>query len=89
MIKVFYHKKFLKDLSIIPTNQRIEIEQFVFEKLPVCSTLSEANKFEKMTGYGGFYKARFGDYRIGAYCFDNRIELRRILQSKEIYRFFP
>jgi len=33
-LKIEYHKKFLKDLSKIPSPIRGEIEEFVFEKLP-------------------------------------------------------
>lgn len=64
---VYYHKKFLKDLSNIPASSRDEIEKFVFEILPSTNTLSQSNKFEKMSGYDNCFKARFGDYRIGAW----------------------
>ena len=86
---VSYHKKFLKDLADIPTIYREELENFVFDILPASNSLSETNRFEKMAGYDKFYKARFGDYRIGAYTDKNTIELRRVLHRKEIYRFFP
>jgi mRNA interferase RelE/StbE len=89
MIGVVYQKKFLKDLAGIPTQMRQDIEHFVFDILPTLNTLAEAGKFEKMTGYEHFVKARFGDYRIGAHFYKNRRELRRVLNRKEIYRYFP
>ena len=89
MLEVLYQKKFLKDLANIPTKYRREIEHFVFDVLPAAKTLSDSNKFEKMTGYDKYIKARFGDYRVGAYYDKNRIELKRVLHRKEIYRFFP
>ncbi len=42
-----------------------------------------------MTGYKDFYKIRFGDYRIGLLKSGKAIELRRVLNKKEIYKFFP
>ena len=89
MLEVIYQKKFLKDLSNIPSKHRKEIEHFVFDVLPNSKTLAESGKFEKMSGYEGCYKARFGTYRIGAYYNGSSIELKRILHRKEIYRYFP
>jgi len=44
---------------------------------------------EKMTGYKNHYKVRFGDYRVGIFKNNNTIELQRVLNRKEIYKFFP
>jgi mRNA interferase RelE/StbE len=65
------------------------IEHFVFDILPSLNTLAESGKFEKMTGYTNCVKARFGDYRIGAHCSKNNLELMRVLHRREIYRYFP
>jgi len=89
MIEVFYQKKFLKDLANLPANPRKEIEHFVFDILPSINTLAETGKFEKMSGYEHFLKVRFGDYRIGAHFYKNSLELRRVLNRKEIYLYFP
>jgi len=88
-LDVRYQKKFLKDLADIPSRYRKEIEIFVFETLPAAKTLAELNKFEKLSGYDNFFKARFGDYRIGAYNHGNYVELKRVLHRKEIYRYYP
>ena len=89
MVEVLYQKKFLKDLSNIPSRYRSEIEHFVFDVLPHTNSLAELNKFEKMTGYENYCKARFGHYRLGVFFKDNRLELQRVLHRKEIYRYFP
>lgn len=89
MLEVTYEKKFLKELADIPSGIRTEIEHFVFDTLPSANSLAELNKFEKLTGYRNCVKARCGEYRIGAYCYRNKITLARILHRKEIYRFFP
>ncbi len=89
MLQVQFQKKFLKDLENIPMPYRREIEHFVFEILPSLNSLAESGRFEKMTGYANSFKARFGDYRIGAYSSKNTIELRRVLHRREIYRYFP
>ena len=88
-MEVIYTKKFFKDLALIPVKQRKELESFVFETLPTAKFLSELNKFEKMQGYVFCYKARFGSYRVGAVYQNNILELKRVMDRKEIYKYFP
>jgi mRNA interferase RelE/StbE len=89
-VQVVYTKTFLKDLAkIVPAKRRTQIEKFVFEDLLVLSSIEDAGNIEKMTGHKNHYKVRFGDYRVGLFKNNNVIELRRVLDRKEIYRFFP
>lgn len=88
-MEITYTKQFLKDLASIPSARRKQIEFFVFEKLPSLSTISEIGKAEKMHGYDGYFKIRFGEYRLGFYSAGKGIELRRVLHRKEIYRYYP
>lgn len=89
-MQVVFTKTFLKDLAkVFPANRRKQIEYFVFEELQNINSLEEIGSAEKMTGYKDFYKIRFGDYRIGIYKSEKSIELRRVLNRKEIYKYFP
>lgn len=89
-MQIVYTKTFLKDLAkVIPVKRRQQIEKFVFEDLPVIESLVHAGNIEKMTGYKNHYKVRFGDYRVGIFKNNNIIELQRVLNRKEIYKFFP
>lgn len=88
-MRVLYSKKFLKDLAAIPAKQRLEIENFVYEELPSTKSIGELHKFEKMKGYANCYKARFGSYRIGIILDGNIVELKRVMDRKSIYKFFP
>ena len=88
-MKVEYKKKFLKELSKIPLPHRTKIEMYVFEYLPNLKSISEVNKLEKLTGYHGYYKVRFGIYRVGIKYTDRILTLERVLHRKEIYKYFP
>jgi mRNA interferase RelE/StbE len=88
-VKVNYQKRFLKELARIPLKRREQIERFVFEKVPDMDSIFESGKVEQMTGYPEFYKARFGDYRIGIRIKDDTVYFERVLHRKDIYRFFP
>ena len=88
-MKLFFNKRFLKDLANIPKEYRVTIEKFVFETLPNYKSLSEYNKTEKIKGFKNYYKIRFGDYRVGLKYENDTLTLERVLHRKEIYRFFP
>lgn len=62
---VKYRKRFLKELANLPPKIRIRVEKFVFEELPGMTDISKAGSIEKMHGYEGCYKVRFGQYRMG------------------------
>jgi len=88
-MRVEYRKKFLKELALIPKNPRVDVEKFVFEILPEASSLSSMGKIEKMKEYRHFYKARFGDYRLGLQLIDKILVVERIAHRKDIYNIFP
>ncbi|HEX3554879.1 MAG TPA: type II toxin-antitoxin system RelE/ParE family toxin [Thermoanaerobaculia bacterium] len=88
-MKVAYRKRFLKDLASVPANFRGPIERFVFEELPRADSLQSTGKIEKLKGHATFFKARFGDYRVGLSVTADTVTLERVLNRKEIYRKFP
>ncbi|ATG89582.1 type II toxin-antitoxin system RelE family toxin [Methylomonas koyamae] len=88
-MQIEYRKKFLKQLAELPASIRPKIEQFVFEDLIKANSVFELGKVEKMQGYDGFYKVRFGDYRVGLIIKDDLVAVATVMHRKEIYKFFP
>ena len=88
-MKVEYRKKFLKELSKIPTEKRSKVERFVFKQLPEANSIFEVGMVEPMKGYPSYYKVRFGAYRIGLRVKNDKAILERALHRKDIYRYFP
>jgi mRNA interferase RelE/StbE len=88
-VNVEYRKRFLKELAKIPSVERKQIEQFVFDELPSLELIAKSGKIERMKGYPSCYKVRFGDYRIGLRLEGNTIVFERVLHRKDIYRYFP
>jgi len=82
-------KRKSSEFAKIPSSHRSDIEKFVFHDLPFFKSLAECKKIERMKGYPGFYKVRFGDYRVGLYIEGDTLVLERVLHRKEIYRYFP
>ena len=88
-MRIVYRKRFLKELSKIPTETRLRIEQLVFKELLEANSIFELGKVEKMKGFPSYYKIRFGPYRIGLRIKDDTVILERALHRKDIYRYFP
>lgn len=88
-MKTYYQKRFLKDLAVIPTKIRKQIEQFVFEETPKFESIHDSPKIERMIGYPSYYKIRFGVYRVGLKEENENLIFIRALHRKEIYRYFP
>jgi mRNA interferase RelE/StbE len=88
-MKISYSKKFLKQLAGVPSETRVKIEDFVFNELVSVSSISSLGKVEKMQGYDGFYKVRFGNYRLGLVIENDVITVKTVMHRREIYKFFP
>jgi len=85
---VEYRKRFLKELSKIPSQTRLKIEKFVFEDLPKADSIFDIGIIEQMKGYRSYYKVRFGPYRIGLKIDKEKAVFERALHRRDIYRFF-
>ena len=86
---VEFRKRFLKELSKIPSETRLKIEKFVFEDLPKVNSIHEVGVMEQMKGYRSYYKVRFGSYRIGLKIDKEKAIFERALHRRDIYRYFP
>jgi mRNA interferase RelE/StbE len=61
----------------------------IIEKIQQADHLMEIASLKKMKGYKNAYRIRFGEYRIGFLFENNTIKLSRVMNRKEIYRYFP
>ena len=89
-MRVRYKKRFLKELAKLPGRTREEVERFVFDTLPAAESLERIGTVERMQGHRGFYKVRFGAYRLGLRAAGaDSLEVMVIAHRREIYRLFP
>ncbi len=86
---VEYRKRFLKELTKIPSKTRLKIEKYVFEDFPKANSIYEVGVIEQMKGYRSYYKVRFGSYRIGLKIEKEKAVFERALHRRDIYRYFP
>lgn len=84
---ILIDRSFQKDAKRLPSDVQRKLKQLIQE-------IQQANSFsqigcEKLSGYQNAYRIRLGNYRIGIYKEDETVVLSRVLNRKEIYRYFP
>ena len=89
-MKTQYLPSFLKDLKALKSTPVFEsIRSLVFEEIPNASSLEDLKNLKKLKGYENAYRIRVGDYRIGFFLEGETITFVRVLNRKDIYRYFP
>ncbi len=61
----------------------------IIDKIKVAKKLSELSSCKKLFGFKNAYRIRSGSYRIGFFFENETVELVRVLDRKNIYRYFP
>ncbi len=88
-MEVSLKRAFIKDLRKIPANTKQKIELFVFDDAIRAKSIEEISDVKAIKGYSGYFRKRFGDYRIGFKIIRKEIIFYRVLHRKDIYRYFP
>jgi len=81
-------KKFAKDVEKELSAQQKEQLAILLIALTECKTLSQIPDCKKLKGFANAYRIKFGDYRIGFLWQDDSIYLSRVLNSKDVYKYF-
>ena len=81
-------KSFEKDAMKLPPNKKKEMAEII-DKINVAKKLSELSSCKKLVGFKNAYRIRLGSYRIGFFFENETVELVRVLDRKNIYRYFP
>lgn len=90
MLNIQYSEKFLKDLKKLKrTNYYNKIYDLCFNELPEFDDINSIKNLKKIQGYSDYFRIKFGVYRIGLKIEGEYIQLMRVLQRKDIYKYFP
>jgi mRNA interferase RelE/StbE len=79
---------FQKDAKKLPASVQRDLF-IIVDNLHSVSTLNEIHNCKKLSGFKNAYRIRSGNYRIGLFLVNKKIELTRVLSRKDIYRYFP
>ena len=87
---VRYRRSFLRDLKKLKKRPIYDaVFTLAFETLPEAEELTQVPGVKAMKGHGQRYRIRKGSYRIGIEVDGPVVELVRVLDRAEFYRYFP
>jgi mRNA interferase RelE/StbE len=88
-MKVIVTRQFDKDVDKeLSKEMQLKLADII-EELQKATSLYSLNNLKKMKGYKTAYRIKMGDFRIGFIFEEHIIKLSRVLNRKEIYRYFP
>lgn len=88
-MEVVFLRSFYSDIKKInDVKLKSKIKDFILE-LEKSESLEVLPNIKKLAGYTTAYRYRFGDYRLGFYKNDNKIEIARFVKRNDIYKVFP
>jgi len=88
-MNIFFEASFARDLKQIKDKQLQRRISQVIDEIKAANGPNDIKQLEKLKGYDNFYRIRISDYRMGIEIVADKFIITRILQRKEIYRFFP
>lgn len=88
-MKVVFLRSFINDIKKL-TDKKLKttIKEFIME-IENAETLEGIPNVVKMKGFSTAYRCRIGDYRLGFYKDDDKVELSRFVKRNDIYKVFP
>lgn len=87
-MRVFFERSFARDLKKIRNRRILKEIGEVISLAEEAESFSELTNLKKLEGYTTYYRIRVGDYRIGLEIVEDKIIFVRVLNRKEIYRYF-
>ena len=88
-MKVKSAKSFYRDLKRIKSQKVKDNTLKVINDLKNVDSLRENSNIVAITTAPHYYRLKIGQYRIGFKMINGEITLLRILNRKDIYKYFP
>jgi len=82
-------KHFAKDVDKELNEQQKQQLAQILISITQSKTLSEISDCKKLKGFKNAYRIRMGNYRIGFLFEDETVKLSRVLNRKDVYKYFP
>ena len=84
-----YKRQFSKDLDELPTAELKAEVAAVIRAVEAATSLSDIGNVKKLKGYKTAYRIRVGAFRIGLVVENHEVSFVRVVNRRDIYRFFP
>ncbi len=74
-----FRKTFKQDLKLLKDSKVLKRVQQVVEEVEGAKDLLKIRNIKVLQGYGGFYRIRVGDYRVGLFVENGIVAFVRVL----------
>ena len=88
-MKVEFRRSFARDLRAVKDKGVLQRVREMIEEVEHANSPSEILNLKKLKASGDYYRIRVGSYRAGIALSDETIVFVRLLNRKDIYRYFP
>ena len=88
-MKVAFRESFLRDLRAIKDAGVLRRAKEVIENVEQVDKPTDISNLKKLRGHGRYYRIRIGEHRVGLAIEADTVTFIRILNRRDIYRYFP
>ncbi len=88
-MKVEFRESFIKDLKALQDKNLLKRVKEVIEAIEKADSLLNIPSLKKLKGGGNYFRLRVGDYRLGVALTDDTVTFVRLLNRKDIHKYFP
>ncbi len=88
-MQILFERNFSRDLKKIKDKRVLKRVSDAIAEAEEATSLKGLTNLKKLEGFSTYYRIRVGNYRIGIEVSEGKIIFVRVLNRKEIYRYFP
>ncbi|MBI4945138.1 MAG: type II toxin-antitoxin system RelE/ParE family toxin [Bacteroidetes bacterium] len=88
-MNALYDKRFLKDIEAVNDKHLKQQVEKIISEIEKTEQLNLLHNLKKMKGHKSAYRIRIGNHRLGFFFENQKIILTRLLNRKDIYKYFP
>jgi mRNA-degrading endonuclease RelE of RelBE toxin-antitoxin system len=90
-MEILFKPAFLKDFKKMPPEIRKQVRYICVELFPSSQDILELVSLDikPLRGFKTYYRIRIGNYRIGFKKENHSVIFMRVLDRRDIYRYFP
>lgn len=88
-MKTEFKASFARDLKVVRDKVLLDRVAEAIEAVEKASSLTQLINLKKLRGHKNYFRMRVGDYRIGVALEGDALVFVRLLNRKDIYKYFP
>jgi mRNA interferase RelE/StbE len=88
-LKVTFRESFLRDVRAVKEKSVQRRIREVIEHVEQVNRPTDIPNLKKLTGQATYYRIRIGEHRVGLKIEADTVIFVRVLNRKDIYKYFP